>query len=174
MIWIGIIFGTVGILFNFAIYQQKTRKALLRAKLVANCFWTLHYGFLSAWSGAAICSIGILRESIFLNNHRKWAKTKLWLLVFVLLSIISAILTWKNPYSLLPSVASVLSVYSFWKGNPTLTKILSLPISTCFLIYNIVFGSYIGIINEIFVLTSTILALIKICRYTGFKSNKSV
>ena len=173
MIWIGFIFGIIGIAFNFAIYQQKTRKKLLLSKLIANCCWTLHYAFLSAWSGAAICSIGVLRESIFLNNHRKWAKSKLWLLLFVLLSIVSAVITWKNPYSILPSVASVLSVYSFWRGNPTLTKILSLPISTCFLTYNFVFGSYIGIINELFVLTSTVLALIKICRNVCYKRHKN-
>lgn len=171
MTWIGIVFGIIGILFNFAIYQQKTRKNLLLTKLIANCFWTLHYAFLSAWSGAAICCIGVLRESIFLNNHRKWAKSKLWLLLFVLLSIVSALLTWKNPYSILPSVASVLSVYSFWKGNPTVTKLLSLPISTCFLTYNIVFGSFIGIANEIFVLTSTVIALIKICRNAQLNRN---
>ena len=169
---IGILFGIVGILFNFAIYQQKTRKKLLLTKLGANCFWTLYYAFLSAWSGAAICSIGILRESIFLNNHRKWAKSKLWLLVFVLLSVVSAIFTWKNPYSILPSVASVLSVYSFWKGNPTLTKFLAFPISICFLVYNVVFGSFIGIANEIFVLVSTIIALIKIYRNASSKRNK--
>ena len=170
MILTGYIFGTIGIVFNFAIYQQKTRKNILLTKLIANCFWTLHYGFLGAWSGAAICAIGVLRESIYLNNHRKWAKTKLWLLLFVLLSIISAIFTWTNPYSILPSLASVLSVYSFWRGNPTLTKILSLPISTCFLTYNIFFGSYIGIINEIFVLTSTMIVLIQIYRKVHSKS----
>lgn len=169
MMWIAITLGIGGIFCNFAIYQQKTRKNLLLTKLIANCFWTLHYAFLSAWSGAAICCIGVLRESIFLNNHRKWAKSKLWLLLFVLLSIISAIFTWKNPYSILPSVASVLSVYSFWRGNPSLTKILSFPISISFLTYNIAFGSFIGIINEIFVLTSTVIALIKICRKSRLK-----
>ena len=169
MIWIGFIFGTIGIAFNFSIYQQKTRKKLLLTKLIANCCWTLHYAFLSAWSGAAICSIGVLRESVFLNNHRKWAKSKLWLLLFVILGVVSAVLTWENPYSILPLVASVLSIYSFWRGNPTLTKILSLPISTCFLTYNIAFGSFIGIANEIFVLASTMIALIKICRKTYLK-----
>ena len=130
-----------------------------------------YYAFLGAWSGAAVCSIGILRESIFLNERHKWAQGKRWFLFFGALSIISAIITWKNPFSVLPTVASVLSVYSFWKGEPRLTKILSLPISACFMTYNVVFGTYIGIINEIFVLVSTIIALIKIyC----FKERKNI
>ena len=163
--------GFGGILSNFAIYQQKTRKKLLCAKLIADCLWSLHYAFLGAWSGAAVCSIGILRESIFLNERHKWAQGKRWLLLFGALSIISAIITWKNPFSVLPTVASVLSVYSFWKGEPRLTKILSLPISACFMTYNVVFGTYIGIINEIFVLVSTIIALIKI--YIASKKEKT-
>ncbi len=173
MKWIAIVFGIGGIACNFAIYQQKTRKKLLFLKLIANCLWTFHYTFLGAFSGAAICSIGILRESIFLNNHRKWARSKLWLVLFVLLSIVSAILTWKNPYSILPSVASVLSVYSFWKGRPDLTRVLSFPISISFLIYNIVSASYVGILNEIFVLVSTIIAIFKTGPKFISKSNSS-
>ena len=170
MTWLVYLLGIGGILSNFAIYQQKTRKKLLCAKLIADCFWTLHYAFLGAWSGAAVCSIGILRESIFLNGHHKCAQGKRWLLLFGALGIISAIITWKNPFSILPTVASVLSVYSFWKGKPKLTKFLSLPISACFMTYNIAFGTFIGIINEIFVLISTIIALVKI--YSKSKKEK--
>ena len=137
MKWVVFLLGMSGILSNFIIYQQKTRKKLLCAKLVADCFWSLHYAFLGAWSGAAICSIGILRESVFLNERHKWAQGKRWLLLFAVLSVFSAAITWKNLFSILPAVASLLSVYSFWKGVPKLTKILSLPISACFMVYNI-------------------------------------
>ena len=172
MMWAVFLFGIGGILFNFAIYQQKTRKNLLCTKLIADCLWSLHYAFLGAWSGAAICSIGILRESIFLNERHKWAQGKRWLLLFGALSVLSAVITWKNLFSVLPTVASILSVYSFWKGDPKRTKILSLPISACFMTYNIVLGSYIGIINEIFVLISTIIALMKI--YHTSKKQKNI
>lgn len=153
--------GGCGILANFLIYQQKDRETLLLTKLIADCLWTAHYALLGAWSGCAVCGIGIIRESIFLNAHKKWASGKKWLLLFLILSIFSAIVTWKNPFSLLPAIASALSVFSFWKGEPKLTKYLSFPISACFMTYNIACLSYTGIINETFVLISTVIGVIQ-------------
>lgn len=156
------VFGVGGVFANFMIYQQTSRKKLLLNKLIADCLWTLHYISLGAVSGAFVCAIGILREFVFLNKRKKWAQGKRWLMLFLLLSILSAVLTWKNGFSVLPTIASILSVFSFWKGNPTWTKILSFPISVCFMTYNIFSLSYAGIINEILVLISTAIGIIRI------------
>jgi len=156
------VFGVGGVFANFMIYQQTSRKKLLLNKLIADCLWTLHYISLGAVSGAFVCAIGILREFVFLNKRKKWAQGKRWLMLFLLLSILSAVLTWENGFSVLPTIASILSVFSFWKGNPTWTKILSFPISVCFMTYNIFSLSYAGIINEILVLISTAIGIIRI------------
>ena len=161
MIILAWILGVGGIIFNFLIYQQTKRKELLSVKLIADILWSLHYIFLGAWSGAAICAVGIVRESIFLNESKAWAKGTRWLLVFLFLSIVSAIFTWKNVYSLLPAISSAISVFSFWRGNPKLTKILVFPISGCFMVYNIACLSYAGIVNEIVVLSSAVIGLLK-------------
>ena len=158
------IFGGLGVLFNALIYQQTSRKRILSTKRIADCLWTAHYVFLSAFSGAGICAIGILRETVFLKEDKKWAQGKRWLIFFLLLSIISAILTWKNAFSILPTAAAALSVFSFWKGDPKLTKILSYPISACFMIYNLTCLSYMGIVNEMIVLVSTTVGLIRILK----------
>lgn len=156
------VFGVGGVFANFMIYQQTSREKLLLNKLIADCLWTLHYILLGAVSGAFVCAIGILREFVFLNKRKKWAQGKRWLMLFLLLSILSAVLTWKNGFSVLPTIASILSVFSFWKGNPTWTKILSFPILVCFMTYNIFSLSYAGIINEILVLISTAIGIIRI------------
>lgn len=155
------IFGIGGLLANFLIYQQTSRKRLLQVKRVADCLWTVHYGMLAAWSGAAICAIGILRESVFLNENKKWAKGKRWLIVFLILSALSAMMTWKNIFSILPSLASLLSIFSFWRGNPTVTRIMAFPISACFMTYNVICGSYVGILNEVIVLSSAVIGIIR-------------
>ena len=153
------IFGVSGIIANLVIYQQKNRKNLLMVKLGADVLWTLHYAFLSAWSGAAVCGIGIIRELIFLNNQSRWAKSKLWLVLFLICAIISAIFTWKNVFSVLPACASLLSVVSFWIGKPKLTRIFQLPISVTFLIYDIMNYSHTGMISEIMTIISIIIVL---------------
>ena len=154
-------FGIGGMVSNFLIYQQNGRKKLLAVKLCSDVLWAIHYGLLAAWSGAAICVIGIIRETVFLNQEKKWAKGKQWLLVFLLLSILSAVVTWKNIGSMLPAIGSALAVFSFWRGNPKLTRILAFPISICYLIYNILCRSYVGIVNEVIIQISSAIGLVR-------------
>ena len=153
------LFGGLGILTSALIYQQKTGKRLLVYKLISDVFWAAQYFFVGGYSGLAISIIAIIRESIFLNQGKRWADTKLWLLLFASLSLLSAALTWSSVLSILPTVASLLSVFGFWRANPKLSKLLAYPISACMLTYNIFFNSYMGIANEILTLVSTTIAL---------------
>ena len=155
------IFGALGVAANVIIYQQKSGKKLLFYKLVSDVLWMCHYLCLSALSGAAIAAIGIIRETVFLNQERKWAQGKIWLLLFVILSLISAVFTWKSPFSLLPAFASVLSVFSFWKNKPELARALAFPISGSMLTYDIFCSSYLGIANEIFTLGSAVVGIFR-------------
>lgn len=164
MIYLAWFFGIGGILANIMIFQQKNRKHLLTTKLLADISWTTHYLLLSAWSGAAVCGIGIVRESIFLNRPRKWANSPLWLVLFFLCSLVSAVLTWKGPFSILPAFASMVSILSFWIGNPKLTRWLQIPISLSFLTYNVTVFSVTGIINEILTLSSIVIAFIRLVK----------
>ena len=159
--------GIVGIIISIIIYQQRKGRKLLIWKLVSDVVWLLQYALLGKYTGAAVCGVAIVRESVFLNQHRKWAASKLWLLVFVALSVVLSIYTWGNIYSLLPMTASVIAVFSFWRGNPTLTKILAYPICFCMLTYDI-WGagsiSWMGIVNETLTLVSTTVSLISVLR----------
>ena len=155
------IFGALGVAANVIIYQQRSGKRLLLFKLVSDILWMVHYLFLGAFSGAAIASIGIIRETVFLNQGRKWAQSKFWLILFLVLSVISTIWTWKSGFSILPGLASALAVFSFWRSNPSLTRILAFPISASMLTYDIFCGSYFGIANEIFTLVSAFVGVLR-------------
>lgn len=161
MIILAWVFGVGGVITNILIYQQNTRKRLLTIKWLSDWCWALHYGFLGAWSGAGIGAIGVIRETVFLNEDKKWAQGKRWLVLFWVLGIVSAIVTWKNWFSILPTIASALSIFSFWIGRPNLTRLLAFPISGSLLIYNITCLSYVGIVNELFVLISSAVGLIR-------------
>lgn len=152
--------GALGIGANVLIYQQKTGKNLLIYKLASDILWATHYLILGGFSAFAIACIGIVRESIFLNQKHKWAQGRFWLWVFVLLSLASAVLTWKTLMNLLPAIASVLSVFGFWRNDPTLSKILAFPISLCMLTYDLYIVSHMGIANEAFTLVSATVSVI--------------
>ncbi len=58
---------------------------------------------------------------------------------------------------------------SLWINNPDLTKKLSIPIATAFLIYDIFVGSYMGMINESISILSIIIYFIR--KYKEEKRN---
>lgn len=159
--FVSMLFGFLGISANVIIFWQKDRRKLLTVKLLADILWTIHYGTLYAWSGAAVCAIGILRETVFINDQRKWAKSQVWLAVFIVCAVISAAFTWNGLRSILPAAASITSIISFKIGVPHLTRCLQIPISVFFLIYDVLCFSHIGVINEIMILISVVFLLSK-------------
>ena len=70
-------------------------------------------------------------------------------------------MTFKSLYNVLPITASTFVTVSLWIENPRLTKIISIPVSLAFLVYDIFVGSYIGIVNESLAIISIIISFIK-------------
>lgn len=155
------IFGFIGIACTVIIYQQKTRNGLLISKLVSDVIWFLHYFLLGAYSGAAVAVIAMARELIFMNRSKPWAKSRWWLVFFLVLSGACAVLTWKNVSSILPAMGSIISIIGFWIGSPRLSRFLSFPTAACMLSYDIICGSVAGIFNEILTVVSSIIGIIR-------------
>ncbi len=153
--------GALGIAANMLIYQQRTGKNLLIFKMISDFLWAAHYFLLSANAAAAIAVIGIFREIVFCNQEKKWAKSKLWPVFFLICSAASSALTWKSFFSILPAVASIISVVSFWRNNPHLSRCLAFPISVSMLTYDFTCRSYMGIANEIFTLISAVAGIVR-------------
>jgi len=155
------IIGFLGIISTVIIYQQKSRAGLLVCKLVSDIIWFLQYAILGAWSGAAISIIAIIRELVFINRNKKWANSPVWLVVFLVLSAVCGIITWKNIYSVFPCIASALAVIGFWIGNPRLSRFLSYPISFCMLTYDISNLAFMATANELLTIGSSVIGNIR-------------
>ena len=155
------ILGFIGVGLNAVVYQQKKRDRLLIFKLISDVVWMLHYGLMGNYSGAAVATIGIARESTFLVTDKKGMDRRPFLLVFLGCACFSVWLTWGGWFSVLPATASFLSVISFWQQKPRVSRLLALPISACMVIYSTMVGSYAGIANEIFTVTSTVIGIIR-------------
>lgn len=109
---------------NVLIYQQKNRASILRMKLASDVLWAVHYLMISAYTAVAVACLGILREIVFMKRKRLSS-----LIAFLILGLVSAVVTWKGWLSLLPTMASMLSVVSFFLGVPFVSRIASFPIS---------------------------------------------
>lgn len=146
----------------FMIYQQKNRKNILICKLSADLFWIAHYFLLGATAGMIPNFVGVFRELVFVNrNTKKWASYPVWVVIFISVNLLLGIGTYDVWYDIVPIIASSFVTISLWIDNPNLTKIISLPVSVAFLVYDIFVGSYVGVVNESIAICSILLYFIK-------------
>ena len=159
------IFGAGAMIALFLIYQQKTRKGMLTAKLSADVFWVLHYFCLGGIAGMIPNFTGIFRELVFLQRkNKKWAASILWPIFFISLNLLLGLLSFSSPFDLLPLLGSAAVTAALWVDRPTLTKLISLPVSAAFLVYDIHVGSQIGIVNEALSMLSIFIFFFKTWR----------
>lgn len=161
MNFIGQLIGVVATVLCFMIYQQKSRKQILFVKMLADLTWLLHYFFLGAYSGVAICIISITRAIVFLNPEKKWANKRVWVPIFILMAFVMGYLTWGGVFSLFPMLASLISIVSFAQNKPKVTRFLAFPVSASLLIYDFHIVSIPGIINESAVIISSFIGILR-------------
>ena len=131
------IFGALAICCSLIIYSRTDRKKLIVFKCIQDVFWLTHYALLSAFSAAATSTLCIARSVVFYRRKDTDKKSKVLLPIFLSLYALSAILTWKNVFSILPAIGSSISTVAFWMKNPRHTKLLSVLASSCTLAYNV-------------------------------------
>lgn len=159
---VGQIIGFIAMAIIVVSYQQKSHKNILTFQMVSGLLFTIHYLLLGAYTGAVMNLLGAFRSLIYSSRGKKWASTILWPIVFSIAFLISGILTWDNSFSVFPLIAMLMSSVVLWIEQPRINRILSLPTSTCWLIYNIKTVSIPGIITEVFVLSSIVIGIIRL------------
>ncbi len=156
------VLGVFAMISLFCIYQQKVRRRILLYKLSADVFWTAHYFFLHAYAGMIPNFVGIAREVVFMRRGKsKFTSSVFVPILFILVNFALGISTFQDWYSLLPICASACVTVSLWINNPRLTKLISIPVSLAFLVYDIFVGSYIGVVNETIAVISILLFFIR-------------
>lgn len=157
----GKIAGYVAIVASILIYQQKTRKGLLINKAVTDVLWIVHYFLLGGYTGAAVTCVALVREVIFFFGGRN-RKNSIWvLIVFLCISALCTVLTWNGIFSIFAMLGAMLSIVSFWIGEPKVSRILAFPISGCMLTYGVSNGSVAVLINEVLVIVSSVIGIWK-------------
>jgi hypothetical protein len=159
------VIGGVALLMAIISFQNNTKKGILIFQLLAGCLFAVHFLFLGAYTGAALNVVSVIRNIVYYQKQKHtWARHKGWLFLFMAVSIAAGILTWEDIFSLFPILGMVLGSLGFWLDNPTYVRRVTFPVSPLWITYNIVKGSYAGIITEIFVMSSIIVGMIRFDR----------
>lgn len=156
------VLGLLALVFIILCIQQKTKEKLLKLQLVGNVFYAIQYLLLMAWSATCMSGISFFRSLIFHHDTEKGIKTNIFVLVlFMIIIMIFAFLTFDGYYSLIPVIITLMYTYAIWQNNMTILRIISIIIALCWIVYNFIVGAYTAIIGSIFELASAVIALIR-------------
>lgn len=177
--------GFIGIGLAILALQFNSHKNIVLFKTLAEIPFLIQYIFLNAYVGTVMGVVGITRNIIYKYRVSKNKSNSYFIILFCLITLISGVitiaLTWQETvgvmqkytskrnlivtfavlFSALSIVAKILTTIGYAIKEPRTIRALNFPSSFLWLIYNLVFFSLAGIVNEIFVMTSIIIASIR-------------
>ncbi|MBQ7165009.1 MAG: YgjV family protein, partial [Clostridia bacterium] len=154
--------GFLGIALNIIAVQFNKHWKIVFLKTLGSVAFVVQYILLKAYTGAAMDGVGILRNIIFIFTVKKSKPTLFWIILFAAVTVILGAVTFEGWISLLAIAAKLLSCISYGIEKPRTIRMLNLPSSGLWLIYNGLHFSLAGIVNEILVITSVIIAEIRL------------
>lgn len=154
--------GAIGYILLSISYFRKEKKNILSVQLFSYIFFSIHYYLLNGVTGAICNIIGLVALlTIYLFDKYK-INYKLTISTFFIGSIIIVnILTFQNIYSIFPMIASIIVIISFLFESENIIRKVGIISAICWLIYAIVYKSYVTIIFEAITLIDVCFAYIK-------------
>lgn len=154
--------GFLALICCLTAYQMKTQKKIVSAMIISCTLFTIHFLMLGAYTGAIMNTIGAARSVVFANKDKKWAKSNWWIVLFCLISIVAVVFSWEGTRSLLPMFGMLFTTVSWGIEKASLVRLISLPSSPLWIVYNYISGSMAGVLTEVFVMISIITAMIRL------------
>jgi hypothetical protein len=156
------IVGFIGLLFLVLSFQQKSRKNILILMALGQLIFMVHFILLGAWTAAGMNIVGTVRTLVFRSREeKKWASWKYWPVVFILLFATAGLLARESWLGVLPVIAMTIETTGLWLKNVKRLRFINLFPHPFWFTYNLIKGSWAGVVCEIFVFSSIIVAIIR-------------
>ncbi len=153
--------GFMGLFCFLISYQMKSNKVLFLLQLIGSALFCSQFFLMSALSGCLSLALNMVRNALLYKQDTfQWAKSK-WVAVFLcFLFAIVLLITWDGPISLLAFTASVVSTVGYWTNNARNIRLSNLLCaSPCWMTYDILVGSWGGIISEGLTMLSILVSI---------------
>ncbi len=153
--------GFMGTVLFFLSFQFKKNQSLFRVQFLSYLFYTIHLLLLGAVTGGISYMINTFR-SICLGSNWKFARKKGMCAVICLMQAAVLVFTWSGWISILPVLANIASTIGGYTHNARKIRLTGMFInSPLWMIYNIIVGSWAGILDELVSEASMILSIIR-------------
>lgn len=156
------IIGGIVLILTVISVQFKTKEKILMCQIIANLLISIQYFLLGALTGGVVSIINVIRCIIFYFYKKKNMKPSIVFLgVFVMVAVVSGILTWQSVFSIIPIIAAIVFTYGLWQDNIKITRICTAITAGNWSIYNIIVKAYAGAIQSVAECISAIIAMIR-------------
>lgn len=154
--------GVITLILTVISVQFRTKEKILIFQIIANIIVAIQYFLLNAITGGVVAIINTIRCIIFFYYKKKDKKPSLiFLTIFIVVAIVSGIITWQDSFSIIPIIAAIVFTYGLWQDNVKVTKICTVITSGNWVIYNFVVKAYVGAVQAIAECTSAVIAVIR-------------
>ncbi len=154
--------GVVGLICAVISFQQRSHRSIVLLQIMSCGAFCAHFAMLGAYTGAALNLIGVFRAVVFVNKGKKWADSRAWLFLFCGMSVAVGTFSWNGFISILPILGMICTTVAFWVKTPKYVRLIALPSSPLWLVYNLVNKSYAGVVTETINMASIIIAMIRL------------
>ena len=162
------IIGTIAFVLLSISFYKKEKRSILFMQIFSYIMFTSHYYLLNGLTGAMcnfLCLVAFI--IIYIFDKYKFKNKKLLIYSLIPFLVIISLITYENIFSLFPIVASIITIASFVSNDENKIRQVGIISVFCWLIYAIVYKSYISIIFETFTFIATVLAFIKNSKWKG-------
>jgi len=154
------ILSFIAMVINIVAVQLKTKKQILLAIVAANIFFVISYILLGAYVGAITCVILIIVIIINTILEDKGKTTpKILICIYSIIYILIGIATFNSFIDLLPIVASILFILTLSQSKEKYVRLLILGNLILWIIYDFFVSAYLTCVSDLFVISSTIIAI---------------
>lgn len=159
-----ILFQVLTAILSVVAILQKDKWKMLLVYTIANILTVAMYFAFGRIAAACICIVAAIRTFIYMfYAYKKIKPNFVWLIIFEIAFVVSAILTWQDALDLMPLIAMVSVGYGSWQDNQTILRISYIVNETLYVIYKAIIGAYISMSVEAINLVCTIICLIYYC-----------
>ena len=153
--------GFWGTILFFLSYQCRNNKTLFQVQFVSYLCYTIHLLLLGAITGGISYILNTVR-SFCLGSKNDFLKGRLVCCILCILQVTTLVFTWNGWWSILPVVANIAATIGGYTYNARKIRIVGMLINSPLLIvYDIVVGSWAGILDEIVSEVSMIISIIR-------------
>ncbi len=166
--------GAIGYTLLSVSYYKKNKKEILFIQIFSYIFFTIHYYMLSGKTGALCNFLGLIAFIIIYLFDKFKVKNKTILTILLIPFLINiSLITYENIFSIFPIIASCVVIISFLSNNENFIRGIGLIAAVCWLIYAVVYKSYVAIVFEVITLIATIVAFVKYIRIKKEKTEEN-